>query len=64
MTGAPMSKEQITTFDGVLGVGGPCLYVNGYRVDGPKPHAGKILYSFTATRDDLSGAGLTPKRTR
>jgi len=58
-----MSKEQLTTFDVVLGVNGPCLYVNGYRIDGPKPYAGKFLYRFTATADDLRGAGLTPKRT-
>ncbi len=59
-----MSKEQLTTFDVVLGANGPCLYVNGYRVDGPKPYApARPIYSFTATADDLRGAGLTPKRT-
>lgn len=41
----------------VAGVEGPSLYVNDFRVAGPKPWGGgKVLYTFTADATELAEA--------
>ena len=36
------------------GVEGPCVYLNDFRIAGPKPWGGgETLYSFKVSREDL-----------
>ncbi len=35
------------------GASGPCLYINNYRICGPKPWGGKPVYTFNADLADL-----------
>lgn len=56
-----MSKKKFIEVQVLSGVEGPSLYVNNYRIAGPKPWGGgKVLYkwciSLTDLKDDLRRA--------
>lgn len=56
-----MAKKS-ATFRAVVMMGpeGPCLYVNGHRVAGPKPWGGgRVLHSFEGQTAELKTAAKT-----
>lgn len=49
-----MSKRAKVKIEYVSGVEGNALYINDYRIAGPKPYdGGKVLYSWTAKVGDI-----------
>lgn len=51
------AKRVPLTFTIIQGVEGPSLYLNGFRVAGPKPWGGgKVLYEWTVEGEDLLAA--------
>lgn len=47
------SKDELTV-ELVAGVEGKCIYLNGYRIVGPKPWGGgSMLQRWTVTRADV-----------
>ena len=57
------AKLEVTLFEVVAAPEGPCLYINGYRVAGPKPYGGgEVLYTFTAVAEDFEGTNLSYKK--
>ena len=53
-----MSQVRIEVVEGVAGV---AIYINAYRIAGPKPWGGGIIrYSFKADRKDIERALSNP----